>query len=211
MRFDKVRYHYFRDFNNNPHSCLVVRVIPETNEIFYAVVRRESADGLVRLKKRMQTIRELGGIVPESLHQELRAFRKDYSKQRARFVACRRLENQPQVIEGISVAGLNGHQITRLVMEAIVANNTFMAVSMIGDIEMPTIIRGQTEQVRLAAQRWLNKNVPEYRTTADIKFDNSAIYQVKAGLLNFGTAEENCPTERMMACSSPADRSELAM
>lgn len=179
MRFDRIRYrylystftpkddysckfdHHAAPVQKHPHTCIAVRVDTETKEIHYAIARRESAGKLVALKDRINKIRNLGGIVPEAMTKAVSSYPQNFSKAKAREIACRKLNNNPHIIPVADMDALNAHTITQMVMVGLVSDYGF----------------NYSPEVATAAEsaaEWLTKNVEEYRTTlSNILVDNS--------------------------------------
>lgn len=182
-RFDKVRYMYLRypvrhddrhckyvgKFDHHPHvdttsrgyphTCIVTRVDPEANEIHYATAKCESPGALIRLKARMAMIQSLGGVVPASLNEQRHSFSHDYSKKRARWIACRRLDNSPTIITGLKIDELNAHSITAAVMDSIAAQSNYS----------PTLGRIESDAARDGANEWLREHVHGRDTQPEFK------------------------------------------
>lgn len=168
-RFDRIRYRYlYSDFSpksydfgrfdkhvlvqKHPHTCIAVRVMADTKEIHYAIARRESAGKLLALRNRINMIRNLGGIVPEAMTKAVSSYPRNFSKSKAREIACRKLSSNPHIITVTDMDALNAHTITQMVMEGIVADYGF---------EYSPEVATAAE----SAAAWLTDNVEEFRNT----------------------------------------------
>lgn len=156
-KYSKVRYHWLRSGNGAPHTCLVVRVSVEDKTISYGIARRESPGGLLWLRKRMQAIRELGGLVPETMVRAERSFSRDFSKRSARVIACRKLNNNPYVIHFADVTTMNAHDITRQVMQSIVGKVTIQ-------FNQGNLVESVLATASEAAMEWLDRNQDKLAT-----------------------------------------------
>lgn len=171
-KYSKVRYHWLRsntlvndtkgmdgtkEVAHHPHTCLVVRVSLEDKTISYGIARRESPGGLLWLRKRMQAIRELGGIVPEHMVRMERSFSRDFSKRSARVRACRKLNNNPYVITFVDCTAMSAHEITRLVMQHIVGTVTLQ-------FNQGNLVESVLATAAEAAREWLETNQDKMTT-----------------------------------------------
>lgn len=165
-RFEKTRCMYLRTENNNPHTCILIRVDADSNTIHYALSKRVSHNALITLRQKMQRIQELGGVVPAQMRQKFSSLPRDFSKRRARFVATRTLEHNPRLIEGVDVSLLNCHEITRLVMQSLVDRQNRLVQVISGGMSMPTAMCADPENVVESAHDWLHMNVHDRATAA---------------------------------------------
>lgn len=113
---DNIRFMYMRDWDNNfPHTCVAIRVTDMGNVEYQ--LSTYNVDAPNALAFRIELITNLGGIVPQSMRNELKAS-KIFSKKLARKIAVGRLEVNPTVIASSS-KHLSCHEISRLVMNSI--------------------------------------------------------------------------------------------
>lgn len=114
---DNIRFMYMRDWDTNfPHTCVAIRVNDMGNVEYQLSTYNVDAPSALAL--RIELITNLGGIVPQSMRNELKAS-KIFSKKIARKIALGRLEIKPIAIVPSSTNHLSCHEISRLVMNSI--------------------------------------------------------------------------------------------
>lgn len=147
--YGHIRYLYFRDFFGAPVTCIAARVNQQDKTITYAFSKVERVEPILWLKHRIRSIKSLGGIVPLAFYQKLQSYSRDFSKKRARYVACRKLNAAPKTVAMVSECP-SAHEISRLVMQAILR-----------DVDSPSV-------VIMGAEDWLHANVESRATLPDL-------------------------------------------